>query len=363
MPAHLALHQKAKVSTGLKTSIANGGLRLAPKRAAFVDVSNTVQAVADTRPLDPIKAPLQLSSNPQESTLHTVLECHRTGLHTQAHDENSRAIAVPIINPSKSNKVQVSTVADRFVAPSLRTINPQRATIVYNDSAPVTTITSTIPPQTEDHAVGANSQGLKKPRHYKSQPLIRKEQPTLRRTQSRLLSQTSNLIRREDVGLPVYVDALEQQLQNVDAAAYIQQQERHEELPRKVDDAISAPYHADAHGTALRVTKELAQGPILAETDEYWDDEDDEVYDDQGYTTAHSYRSHGDNTTGGVTTLVAPKVTAKVRKELEVARAIVEENRTPEEVEEEAWDVSMVAEYGDEIFDYMRELEVLSPFT
>ena len=38
-------------------------------------------------------------------------------------------------------------------------------------------------------------------------------------------------------------------------------------------------------------------------------------------------------------------------------------HQTEEELEEEAWDVSMVAEYGDEIFAYMRELEVISFFS
>ena len=44
--------------------------------------------------------------------------------------------------------------------------------------------------------------------------------------------------------------------------------------------------------------------------------------------------------------------------ELEEAKLEVQRTRTFEEIEEETWDVSMVAEYGDEIFDYMRELEV-----
>jgi hypothetical protein len=41
-----------------------------------------------------------------------------------------------------------------------------------------------------------------------------------------------------------------------------------------------------------------------------------------------------------------------------MAKEHVLQHQTEEEIEEEAWDVSMVAEYGDEIFAYMRELEV-----
>ena len=41
-----------------------------------------------------------------------------------------------------------------------------------------------------------------------------------------------------------------------------------------------------------------------------------------------------------------------------MAKEIIEGSKTIEELEDEAWDTTMVAEYGDEIFDYMRNLEV-----
>ncbi|KAI0977313.1 hypothetical protein F4678DRAFT_9570 [Xylaria arbuscula] len=88
------------------------------------------------------------------------------------------------------------------------------------------------------------------------------------------------------------------------------------------------------------------------------EDEEEPYYDDKGYTTTHSYRSHGDNTTSGVTTVMfPPKITKKGRAEIEAAKQIVESRRTDEEIQEDAWDISMVAEYGDEIFQYMKEQE------
>ncbi|KAI0012742.1 cyclin-like protein [Xylariaceae sp. FL0662B] len=88
------------------------------------------------------------------------------------------------------------------------------------------------------------------------------------------------------------------------------------------------------------------------------DYEDDDYYDDQGYTTAHSYRSRGDNTTGGATTIMfPPKLSKKGVAELEVARGIVESKRAIDDSQDDEWDISMVAEYGDEIFQYMKELE------
>jgi G2/mitotic-specific cyclin 3/4 len=117
-----------------------------------------------------------------------------------------------------------------------------------------------------------------------------------------------------------YLDALEEQ-------ARVIEQERHDELA-KLDN------------------------------EEYWDeDEEQEYYDADGYTTARSLRSRSDNTTGGVTLILAPKMTAKTQRELEAAKQFVELNRSPEDVEDEQWDTSMVAEYGEEIFEYMHALE------
>ena len=45
------------------------------------------------------------------------------------------------------------------------------------------------------------------------------------------------------------------------------------------------------------------------------------------------------------------------KRELEAAKIFVEANRSDEDVEDEQWDTSMVAEYGDEIFEYMHSLE------
>ncbi|KAG9242819.1 cyclin-like protein [Calycina marina] len=98
-----------------------------------------------------------------------------------------------------------------------------------------------------------------------------------------------------------------------------------------------------------------------SETDEYWEEDEeevDEVYDEQGYTTAHSHRSRGENTTGGVTAVLFPKITTKSKMELADAQVLVEFSRTAEDVEDELYDVSMVAEYNDDIFNYMRELEL-----
>lgn len=95
----------------------------------------------------------------------------------------------------------------------------------------------------------------------------------------------------------------------------------------------------------------------VSEPEDYWDEEDG-VYEEEGYVTARSFKSRGENTTNGVTTVVFPKVNSKIKKELAAAKELIESTKTAEEIDDETWDTSMVAEYGEEIFGYMRDLEV-----
>ena len=89
--------------------------------------------------------------------------------------------------------------------------------------------------------------------------------------------------------------------------------------------------------------------------------EDDEYHfvEDDGYTTARSFRSRGDNTTGGAPTVVfPPRTMPKDRIELIAAKRLIERSITAEQIEEDVFDPSMVAEYTEEIFEYLAELEV-----
>ncbi|KAK5698636.1 B-type cyclin [Elasticomyces elasticus] len=88
----------------------------------------------------------------------------------------------------------------------------------------------------------------------------------------------------------------------------------------------------------------------------FYDIDEEEYYGDDGYTTGRSFGLRGEST-GGVTTVLAPKISDKVQRELDDAKVFVDTTRTPEDIEDEQWDTSMVAEYGDEIFGYMRDLE------
>ena len=103
----------------------------------------------------------------------------------------------------------------------------------------------------------------------------------------------------------------------------------------------------------------------VTEPEEYWDEPSEpENFDDEGFVTARSNKSattKGDgNTTGNATMILVPKMNAKIRKELDAAARVIESMKTIEDIEDEAWDTTMVAEYGDEIFQHMKYLEVCS---
>ena len=102
------------------------------------------------------------------------------------------------------------------------------------------------------------------------------------------------------------------------------------------------------------VYPEIASEPAQSQEDE----PNVEYYYDDDYTTARSFKSRGDMTTGATTILLAPQVTASAEKELNVARNYIQDSELSELDQDEAWDISMVTEYGDEIFEYMRDLEV-----
>ena len=98
--------------------------------------------------------------------------------------------------------------------------------------------------------------------------------------------------------------------------------------------------------------------PPVSEPEEYWEEDAVENYEEEGYVTARSFKSRADSTTGNATTVLFPKVTQKTKKEISAAKELIEGSKTIEEIEDEAWDTTMVAEYGDEIFGYMKDLEV-----
>lgn len=81
-----------------------------------------------------------------------------------------------------------------------------------------------------------------------------------------------------------------------------------------------------------------------------YDDIVTDDYDETGFTTRV-------DSTSGLTIVLPPSIDHAVLQELDSARMHVLATRDIEDIEDEEWDTSMVAEYSEEIFCFMRELE------
>lgn len=348
-----------------------GGLKAAAKRTAFGDVSNTVRPVGTTQDDSAVSG----KSNGYELVKPVKIQDKQGSFLRPAQ----RPINAAILKGMLSNKPSNTGSDTSLPAPVVGTKQPvvevqqlqsqpskrrntliRRSTVIYKDEDVEedgkVESSGTVP----SNAPVQQSLG---PRQHKSQPQLRKDQPVLRRTQSKYLTQP------EPDSRPVTAETIYHEAS--ETLAEEPADEKTEDNPTELYESYMRMINRQADEEAEEQRKEHKEGAvgksgdseILAaasntEPEEYWDEEDEDAFDEQGYTTAHSLRSRGDTTTGGAMTLNLPKQTAKIRKELAAAKAEVEAARTEEDIEDEAWDTSMVAEYGDEIFEYMRELEV-----
>ncbi|KAL8305633.1 hypothetical protein RB597_003608 [Gaeumannomyces tritici] len=364
-PLKQALHQRHKSTGQIKNStslIPGGGLKLAPKRAAFGEVNTNVRAVG--LELNSKKAPMQTINSGKENSgsgavgkKNTILQqpAQRLKIHGSTVNQTSVTHAADVyptrqsMIPESHHPITRKPHVEAQAPQAVKAVATKKASFVYDDSRQLAQARATDarPATAVDEAAAQikPEMAVKNPRQYKSQPHLRTEQPALRRTVSRQLGEVRELpiVEQHEVPDTPYEDALEELIEANEACG---------------GASISASVDIDVRTELIGRKMEAAPAATVAfESEDNWDEEDVELDEDQGYTTAHSFKSHGDNTTQGLAVLLAPKVTVRIREELELARIAVEESRTFDEIEEEQWDVSMVAEYGDEIFSYMRELE------
>lgn len=329
-----------------------GGLKVNAKRTAFADLSNTVAAQLLVNQKGP-KNTVKMEGLLAEASIASGTDAFR-----QPAQRPSRPPVGASIQPKVVNPVPPLARSELVLSSAHGATTRKSAVPIYSDSQNIgreQVTTHLNPPTRREPSL----------RQYKSQPQLKPEAPVLRRTQSRLLgnsySQAEALPVLADLTEALYEDAVEHVAEIAPIASHAAEMADGVLLSLSAGiEVVTAP--ADDMQTEL-VDDKIASTTSLSEPEEYWDEEEeDEAYDDQGYTTAHSFRSRGDLTTGGVTTLPQPKMTNKVLRELEAAKAYVESTRPQYDIEEDMWDISMVAEYSEEIFEYMRELEVSLPF-
>ena len=373
-----------------------GEPKIAAKRTAFGDLSNTSNILRPSKDDSVIgaKGDFRLKENlpPIQEKKSAAFQkpaqrpLSVSGLKNLLHNVTNPAPQPVVKRPFGEIQQKVSQPAVVQPLPT-RQITTKRSTTVFKDNehllrplpenpidqtkkplpsaAPVAPVHRELPPKPsiqQSHVVAVHEQKLRRaPSKYMDAPENRGEQPSV---SIQTTSETETL----PISDGIYID------DRGDVQVY--------DFPEIVEPFVPAEYKEIAKpipsvhhystkiplsdegptGKSNSIQTETVQRQKLApvsEPEEYWEEEDAaEIYDEEGYVTARSFRSRGENTTGGATTVLFPKQSQKAKREIALAKELIEGSKTAEELEDEAWDTTMVAEYGDEIFGYMKDLEV-----
>lgn len=392
-----AIHQRHKSSPALSSMANADGLKAAAKRTAFGDVSNTANMV---RPSNDDSVTVQKS----ESIIEKLAPLRADQKNVSLLRPAQRPVpAVPKIStgtsldpsamaPLKHPLAEIQTSQPANQVANMRRVLTKKSTTVFKDNAPAPVIEGSereMPKHLSSNAPAAPVHRDLQSQHL-SQPDCKEPEARLRRIKSKaavdaparmasgeplvvavppeeptaVRSDGIYIDERGEVQIYQFTDDLDPSLQDS-----IPTLEEGVALPSdfmpKSHNSISSKRPDGALGTGnVQPTQQLIkkhQQPIpISEPEEYWE-EDDENYGEEGYVTAPSYKSRGENTTSGATTVLFPKMSQKTKKELASASAWMDAAKAAGDLEDETWDTTMVAEYGDEIFQYMRELEVGKP--
>lgn len=298
------IHQRNKSTPALSGLMQYAASRGVVKRTAFADLSNTarVQPAQDDSAING-KIVVNMQDFKQPAAL---LKPAQRAL--AAKPSNQQLTAASVTTSSVPVKAAAAvTTASQGQAAVPRKIAPKRSASVLKDAATTVVSVETVTTEQEQDVVPARS--------------------ATSTTQSTALPE---------------LDAITEEA--VSAAGPVQ----------PVDAPVASNAVEEHYILALEHQAQAVD--VLARNDTIQDEDEEEFHQDECTRNM---------TTGGVTgttVVLAPRYTKKVQQELLEARTAVEGSRTEEEVEDEQWDTSMVAEYGDEIFEYMRELEVSRSF-
>ena len=352
-----------------------GGLKAAAKRTAFGEVTNTVNNLRPSRDDSVIsgKAGYEITDKAlllQEHKKAAALQkpaqrpVSVTGLRgLLANASNASHISVPA-KPSTDAVQPTSQLANT------RKVLTKKNTAIFKDTSALANELDSVTQQ--DNQVPAPTVTLNHSvipeQQVQIQQYVEPIQPKVRRTLSRYAINSTETQVDPNKGSEVSASVAHSRGVYLDTDRCVQfrhyADEDEEELNPEdyYDNGVEVSQEIKTVLDNEAVSTKMAEKHIarpVSELEEYWDEEEDEEhYEEDGYVTAQSYRSRGDNTTGAVTTVLVPKMNQKIKRELAAATQLVEASRTADEIEDESWDTSMVAEYGDEIFQYMRELEV-----
>jgi G2/mitotic-specific cyclin 3/4 len=340
-----AIHQRNKSTPAISTINLAGGLKAAnTKRTVFADVSNTVRqpivkddvqiSTKGGKKMDILKDPAIVSAK-EVAKPAALLRPAQRPLANLAPKLSTSNVSESIASaPTKHLTGEVKAAST-----NIRKVLSRKATTVFRE--PSAEAVPEVKNTAQDLAV-VETAAIKVTASEIATALVSTNHHVSRRPLETAHSEVKESVSEEKV---IKVD-IDSRLANAHVEVV---QEKYEYL-----DALEE----QARVLEQERNEELAKLSGL-DQEEYWDeDEEEEYFDADGYTTARSLRSRGDNTTGGVTLQLVPRITAKSQRELEAAKMFVDSHKSAEDIEDEQWDTSMVAEYGEEIFEYMRQLEV-----
>ena len=387
--AQKTIHHRNKSSPALSSLLGGGVLKAAAKRTAFGDLSNTVNAARPSKD-DSVITLKTDGVNLEKATLVQDQKKAAALLRPAQRPISVASLKGLLSSVTHSNNLPLSTEPTleqpHQVQANTRKVLTKRNTAIYKDNAPappektILELPKPLPPTLptaplhHDFIFQQQQQEVKKAETVKesiskagiASCAVKVEAVSKILTVESYCDPTFSEDAIVDRSDGIYLD------NNGKVQVYQYADTSDSMEPPKVTSEAGLTTVKDHQSTSLPVKgrelqaiqetqalSECRQGyAAVQEPEEYWDEEDDENYDEEGYVTARSFKSRGDNTTGGATTILFPKMNQKIRRELAAAKTLVENSRTVEEIEDESWDTSMVAEYGDEIFQYMRELEV-----
>lgn len=383
------IHQRNKSSPALSSLVQPGGLKAAAKRTAFGDVSNTSNLArpskddsligAKARYADPEKS-VALQQDKKSAALLRPAQrpLSVTGLRNLLNNVTNTS-SQAAIKPPLADIQESAHPAIQFA--NTRKTLTKRNTTVFKDflraqpTKPYTDISkpaSTAIPTASEESVRAEQEEIGN-KELEPQNQVRRSKSRLQvEVEEGVIAAAAPESSEEAAAVRpngIYLD------KNGEIQTYHHLTDHDQERDLKaipqgngvhLDD--SKPQHHDISSDQVVEVHEKSHQPEMAhkhrltsvsEPEEYWDEEEEEEnYDEDGYVTARSYKSRGENTMSGATTILFPKVNQKVKRELAAAKELMESVKTGEDLNDESWDTTMVAEYSEEIFQYMKELEV-----
>ncbi|KAK7514254.1 cyclin-like protein [Phyllosticta citriasiana] len=347
------IHQRNKSTPALSTVAQTGGIKAAAKRTAFADVSNTSRSIKVVK--DDFVAPSKQSSNKKDSSLPTLQESSKPSAILRPAQR-----PVSSITHKASAPETVSTALPKnaeHVPP--KKLGSKRNTAVFREPVELDAPDHDDVEDAND-ALDHNSRPMRRERSNTAPQLSPPSEklPKIATASEDAIEDHIAPIAREESVTSIETAVAPEECQNY--ITYGDESPVEEEEPaspslKEEDEALDNHDINELEGDIEKADKALLAAEDKFE--EHWEEEDEEYYDADGYTTTRSLRPRTDNTTGGATIVLAPRFTARTRRRLEECKKLALKHKTQEDYEDEAWDTSMVAEYGDEIFEYMRSLE------